>query len=114
MAANVRPNLWIAVLLVGLAVPAVAQQTGSITGTIGAGAVAPIIYGLVGDLIGLTGGVIIVGPMAPVFVVFVVTNWQVVVVPTPVIIPHYGKGKGKGKGLNSREKVPVKNLGRLS
>lgn len=44
------------------------------------------------------GGVIIVGPMAPVFVVFVVTNWQVVVVPTPVIIPHYGKGKGKGKG----------------
>ena len=34
MASNVRPNLWIAVLLVSLAVPAVAQQTGSITGTI--------------------------------------------------------------------------------
>src|SRR4029453_9659259 len=34
MAAHVRPNLWIVVLLVGLAVPAAAQQTGSITGTI--------------------------------------------------------------------------------
>ena len=33
------------------------------TGTIGAGAIAPILYGLVSDAIGLTGGVIIVGSM---------------------------------------------------
>lgn len=33
------------------------------TGTIGAGAVAPIIYGFVGDAIGLTGGVIVVAAM---------------------------------------------------
>jgi MFS family permease len=33
------------------------------TGTIGAGAVAPILYGFVGDAIGLTGGVIVVAVM---------------------------------------------------
>ena len=33
------------------------------TGTIGAGAIAPIIYGFIGDRIGLTGGMIIVGTM---------------------------------------------------
>jgi MFS family permease len=31
------------------------------TGTIGAGAIAPILYGLISDRIGLTGGVIVVG-----------------------------------------------------
>ena len=30
------------------------------TGTIGAGAVAPIVYGLVSDAVGLTGGMILV------------------------------------------------------
>jgi MFS transporter, FSR family, fosmidomycin resistance protein len=33
------------------------------TGTIGAGAVAPILYGLVSDAIGLTGGVVLVGTL---------------------------------------------------
>ena len=33
------------------------------TGTIGAGAIAPIIYGFIGDRIGLTGSVIVVGAM---------------------------------------------------
>lgn len=33
------------------------------TGTIGAGAIAPVIYGLVGDALGLTGGVIVVAAM---------------------------------------------------
>jgi hypothetical protein len=46
----------------------------------------------------LPGGVIVVGPAAPVLVVFVVTSWQVVVVtPTPIIVHHKGKGKGKWK-----------------
>lgn len=48
------------------------------------------------------GGVIIVGPAAPVIAVFIVTGWPVVVVPVPVIVQpgvviHHGKGKGKGK-----------------
>ncbi len=33
------------------------------TGTIGAGAIAPILYGVVSDAIGLTGGVIIVAAL---------------------------------------------------
>lgn len=33
------------------------------TGTIGAGAIAPILYGFVGDIIGLNGGVVLVGLM---------------------------------------------------
>ena len=33
------------------------------TGTIGAGAIAPILYGLVSDAIGLTGGVVLVGAL---------------------------------------------------
>jgi len=49
------------------------------------------------------GGVIVVGAAAPVLVVFVVTGWQVVVLPTPIfvqpgIIVKKGKGKGKWKG----------------
>lgn len=49
------------------------------------------------------GGVIVVGPGAPVIAVFIVTGWTVVVVPTPVIVQpgivvHKGKGKGKFKG----------------
>jgi hypothetical protein len=33
------------------------------TGTIGAGAVAPIIYGFIGDRIGLDGGIVVVAAM---------------------------------------------------
>ncbi len=33
------------------------------TGTIGAGAIAPILYGFIGDRIGLDGGVIVVAAM---------------------------------------------------
>lgn len=50
------------------------------------------------------GGVIVVGPAAPVFPVFIVTGWPVVVVPVPVVVQpgvvvvHKGKGKGKFKG----------------
>jgi MFS family permease len=33
------------------------------TGTIGAGAIAPILYGFIGDRIGLTGGMVVVGAM---------------------------------------------------
>jgi hypothetical protein len=49
------------------------------------------------------GGIIVVGPAAPVVAVFIVTGWTVVVVPTPVIVQpgvivvHKGKGKGKFK-----------------
>lgn len=49
------------------------------------------------------GGVIVVGPAAPVIAVFIVTGWPVVVIPTPVVVQpgvvviHKGKGKGKGK-----------------
>lgn len=45
------------------------------------------------------GGVIIVGPAAPVIGVFIVTGWPVVVVQTPVIVqPGVVVLKGKGKG----------------
>lgn len=48
------------------------------------------------------GGVVVVGPAAPVVSIFIVTGWTVVVVPTPVIVQQPGvivvhKGKGKGK-----------------
>lgn len=43
------------------------------------------------------GGVIVVGPAAPVIAVFVVTAWPVVVVQPGVVVIRKGKGKGKGK-----------------
>lgn len=43
------------------------------------------------------GGVVFVGPAAPVFAVFIVTSWPVVVVTPPVIVVPVHKGKGKGK-----------------
>lgn len=52
----------------------------------------------------MPGGVVVVGLGAPVFPVFVVTGWPVVVVATPavvvqpgVVVVHKGKGKGKWK-----------------
>lgn len=45
------------------------------------------------------GGVIVVGPAAPVIAIFIVTGWPVVVVPTPVVVqPGVVVVKGKGKG----------------
>lgn len=45
------------------------------------------------------GGVIVVGPAAPVIAVFIVTGWPAVVVVQPgTVVIHKGKGKGKGKG----------------
>jgi hypothetical protein len=48
------------------------------------------------------GGVIVVGPAAPVIAIFIVTGWTVVVLPVVVqpgvVVVHKGKGKGKFKG----------------
>lgn len=47
------------------------------------------------------GGVVVVGPQAPVIAVFIVTAWPVVVVPAvvqPGVVVVKGKGKGKWKG----------------